>query len=55
MKIAYFIQKKEDGVWVDEKELGLFVSVDVANEKIYTMIENKKEFWTHYKVAQCIV
>jgi hypothetical protein len=55
MKIAYYIQEKKDDEWIDRKELGLFASIDVANEKIYFTIENKGEFWTHYKVVQFFI
>jgi len=55
MKIAYYIQEKRNEKWIDRKDLGLFVSVDIANEKIYILVENKKEFWTHYKVTQYFI
>lgn len=53
--MAYYIQEKQNGRWIDRKDLGLFVSIDVANEKIYLTIQNKGEFWTHYKVTQCFI
>jgi hypothetical protein len=55
MKFKYLIQKKTDNEWVDQDEMGLFDSIDDANYQIYIVIENKREFWTRYKVVQCIV
>lgn len=53
MKIAYLIKKKEGDEWVEREDLGLFVSVDVANEKIYIDSQNNGfDFWTDYKVTQ---
>jgi hypothetical protein len=53
MKIVYLIKRKEGNEWVEKEDLGLFVSVDVANEKIYIDSQmNKLDFWTDYKVIQ---
>lgn len=53
MKIVYLIKKREGNEWIEREDLGLFVSVDVANEKIYIHSQNNGfNFWTDYKVIQ---
>lgn len=50
---AYFVIKKREGdSWNVVQECGLFNSTIEANEKIYNMIENKNDFWEHYRVVQ---
>jgi hypothetical protein len=49
----YFVIKKREGnSWNIVQECGFFNSTIEANEKIYNMIENKNDFWEHYRVVQ---
>jgi hypothetical protein len=49
----YFVIKKREGnSWNIVQEFGFFNSTIEANEKIYNMIENKNDFWEHYRVVQ---
>jgi len=41
------VEKKTDDGWEVQEELGYFNSVDLANEGIYMMLENKSEVWDY--------
>jgi hypothetical protein len=48
--MIYIVLKLEDGEWVEVKELGSFQTKEEANDRIFSSIENKNDFWTKYKV-----
>lgn len=55
MPFKYLIQKREDDRWIDEIDIGLFDSIEDANDEIFMMVENKSDFWTDYRVVQRLI
>lgn len=48
----FVILKKEIDIWIEQEFLGRFKYLIDAEEKIFTTIQNKNEYWTHYKIKQ---
>jgi hypothetical protein len=52
VKCFFYIQKKENDSWKTIQDCGFFNTTIEANEKIYNILENKSDFWEHYRVLQ---
>jgi hypothetical protein len=48
--MTYIVLRLQDGEWVEAKDLGYFKTIEDANNSIFSLIENKNDFWTKYKV-----
>ena len=44
--------KLENGKWIEATELGTFRTIDEANDRLFSVLENKNDFWTKYKLFQ---
>lgn len=52
MRTLFIVLKKENNKWTQDESFGYFNRKIDAEEKIFTMIEKKNDFWTKYTVKQ---
>jgi hypothetical protein len=44
------VEKNTENGWEPQDDLGYFDSVELANERVYMILENKSEVW-NYKIT----
>ena len=45
--MKFKVEKKTDDGWEAQEDMGMFTSVEVANEGIYIMLEDKSKVWDY--------